>query len=296
MRTQVIASALAAAGMLALSGCGSIADPNTSEFGLHYSGGAFSSQAFEYCIPPGTRNVGGAGDFDYYLPAGTRTYSFGTGTGADAGPVSVATKNKVELGGGATITFHVNQDCTPWTDPQGHKWDGGRPQKLFDTILRQHGAFNTGSDDPVPDSWKSQVLDVYLKSAADRAMDFSGQEFNYEDLYGNPAVKALWVTEIKRLFPQYLNDQMGGDLFIIDSIQVDQPYVPDQIRDQYVGNEAAKLSKTTADTNRDTAATFPGGLQGYLDYQQKLAVNKAIADGKVQILPIPYGSPVIVGH
>jgi hypothetical protein len=60
------------------------------------------------------------------------------------------------------------------------------------------------------------------------------------------------------------------------------------LQDQIIQNQQA-------DQAQKLAAGFPGGINGYLDYQQKQAVNKAIADGRVQVLPIPFGSSVIVG-
>jgi hypothetical protein len=60
-------------------------------------------------------------------------------------------------------------------------------------------------------------------------------------------------------------------------------------------NQAAGLRQQTAQTDQQAARSFPGGLAAYQDYQQKQAINKAIAEGRVNPLIVPQGSPVIVG-
>src|SRR5678816_2429004 len=81
--------ALAIGGMV-LTGC-SIANPDSTHKGLHYTNGPFSSRNFEYCVDPGTKNTGGAGDDDFYYPAGQRTFTFSKADGSDSGPLDVNT-------------------------------------------------------------------------------------------------------------------------------------------------------------------------------------------------------------
>ena len=54
--------------------------------------------------------------------------------------------------------------------------------------------------------------------------------------------------------------------------------------------------RQAVEIDKAAAASFPGGLPAYQAYQQQQAVNEAIKSGKVQVLPVPAGSPVIVNQ
>jgi len=278
---------------LAVTGC-SVADPDTSQVVLHYTGGAFSSQQFEYCTQPGIREIGGAGDFDFYYPAGQRTYVFSERPGADAPPIRVSTKNQTELIVRGAITFTLNPDCRAFTDATGREWKGGKLQKFHDTIGRQNTAYAGSGGEAMPGGWKN-VLNIYVGAPAERAMDNAGIGFNWQDLYSNVDSKNAWTKAVEDKLPQLIKDQAGDDLFLINNIQLDKPDVPDSLRAELENNQAAGLRQQTAQTDQQAAQSFPGGLAAYQDYQQKQAINKAIAEGRVNPLIVPQGSPVIVG-
>lgn len=84
------------ASLAVLTGC-AVADPDTSQAALHYSGGPFSSQAFQDCINPGVREVDGVGDYHFYYPQGQRTFTFSDAPGSDVPPLRVSTRNQTEL-------------------------------------------------------------------------------------------------------------------------------------------------------------------------------------------------------
>lgn len=288
----------AAAATVLLTGC-SIADPDSSQLVLHYTGGIFSSQAFEYCTAPGQRSTGGAGDFDFYYPAGQRTFTFrsnedGTlAAGADAPAIRVSTRNSVELVVQGTITFTLNPDCAPYTDATGRAWPGGKLQKFHDTIGRQHIAYAEAGGDPQPAGWAT-VLNLYVGGPAERAMDNAGLGFEWQQLYSDTAAKDAWTTDVETRLPQLIADQAGDDLFLINNIQLDKPGVPPGLRAELENNQAAQLRNQTAQTDQQAASNFPGGLAAYQEYQRQQAINEAIKSGRVNPLIVPQGSPVIV--
>lgn len=298
----------AAAGVLAASGC-TIADPDTSQLVLHYSGGAFSSQNFEYCTAPGVRSTGGPGDFDFYYPAGQRTFAFrsnpdgSVAPGADAPALKVSTKNQIELTVQGAITLTLNPDCTPYTDATGRAWPGGKLQKFHDTIGRQHLAYAEDGGNPQPPGWDT-VLSLYVGGPAERAMNNAGLSFDWQNLCFDTASKNAWTAAVETLLrgtsdaPGLIAQQAGDDLFLINNIQLDKPDVPASLRAELDNNQAAQLRKQTADTDQAAANSFPGGLPAYQAYQQQQAINKAIQEGRVNPLIVPQGSPVIVspGH
>lgn len=283
---------------LALAGC-SVADPNPSEIGLKYNGGSFSNQQFLACIAPGTRDVNGPGDSYFYYPHGTRTYNFSTAAGADEGPIQVNTKNNVQMVVTGSITFTLNESCTPFTDKNGHTWPGGMLQKFHDTIGRSHNmaASDSGADFSAQSGWGTG-LNLFLGGPAGKALNNSGLAYNWQDLYANLQARNAFVAAAEGDIKTLITQQAGDDFFIIQNVQVDQPQPPQALIDQMNNLQAQQLVNQQAQQAQQLAAGWPGGLQGYQDYQQKQAVNKAIQDGHVPVLLIPQGSPVMVnaGH
>lgn len=272
------------------AGC-SVADPDTSQVVLHYTGGSFSSQNFEYCVPNGQRNVGGSGDYDFYYPNGRRTWTFGEG--ADQEPIGINTKDVLMVGRG-TVAFRVNTDCAPFTDKQGVYWPGGHFQKFHDTIGRAKVAYVEEGGVPTSDGWRSMLHD-FMGGAAEKTMDAAAQPFPSATLYSDPNTVALWDKSVTDNLQTRLDAIMGDRFLIVEEVDLARPDLPGTLLAERNNLEGAKLRQGAADIDKAAAANFPGGVQGYLDYQQKQAVNEAIKNGKVQVLPIPQGSPVIVG-
>ena len=288
-RTTLIAAALCAAG---LTGC-SVATPDTSQVAMHYSGGAFSSQAFQDCVPPGVRALDGPGDYHYFYPQGQRTFTFSDTPGADAPPIRVSTRNQTELIVRGTVTFTLNTDCRELTDPDGRVWPGGMLQRFHDTIGRHKNAYATDGGETQPDGWRD-VIGLYVGGPAEKAMDNAGLSYEWQDLYSNATTKATWERTVVEELPKLILAQVGAQHIIVNNVQVQKPDVPQALRAELDANQAAVLRQNTANTDKSAAESFPGGIQGYLAYQQQLAVNDAIKSGRVPILPIPQGSSVIV--
>lgn len=277
-----------------VTGC-TVADPDTSQVAIHYTGGPFSSQNFEYCTSPGVREVGGASDFDYYYPNGQRTYTFSDAPGADAPPIRVSTGNQTELIVRGTVAFTLNTDCNSFKDGDGKEWKGGKLQRFHDTIGRHKGAFANGGGEAQPQGWKD-VLAQYVGGPAEKAMDNAGLGFQWQQLYSDAGKKSEWEQKVLEELPKLILAQAGSDHFIINNIQLQKPDVPDSLRAELEGAQAAGLRKSTADIDKSAAENFPGGVQGYLAYQQQLAINKAIAEGKANINVVPQGSSIVVGQ
>lgn len=300
MITRIVGVLLLA---VSLAGC-SVADPNPSEIGLKYNGGPFSNQKFLDCVPPGTRDVSGPNNQFFYYPHGTRTYNFrgapgSPAPGADEGAILVNTKNtgagSVQMVVTGSITFTLNESCVPFTDRYGHHWPGGMLQKFHDTIGRSHNmaATDSNADFGGHNGWGAG-LNLFLGGPAGKGLNNAGLNYTWQELYSdllkrNEFVKAA-EDDIKTLIVQ----QAGDDFFQIQNVQVDQPQPPGSLIDQMNSYQAALLENQKATQAQQLAAGFPGGISGYLDYQQKQAVNKAIADGRVPILPVPFGSSIIV--
>lgn len=256
---------------------------------------------------PGVRDVTIAGNHHFYYPAGQRTFTFSDQPGADAPPLQVSTGQaggtaSVKLLVRGTVTFRLNTDCTPYREykntGQGkvlvRTWPGGLFQRFHDVIGRQDRAFATDGGQPQPAGW-DQVMRIYVGGPISKAANDEGLHFTWQQLYADPAANAAWQQAVIKDLPSLVDQQAGAPQFLIDNVQLLQPTLPAGLEAELENNQAATLRHTTADIDKNTAAGFPGGVQAYLDYLRQLAVNDAIKNGNVRVIPIPQGSPVIVG-
>ncbi|MGQ0774577.1 MAG: hypothetical protein ACT4NY_09190 [Pseudonocardiales bacterium] len=275
-----------------------MADPDTSQAVLHFSGGSFSSQRFLDCVPPGVREVDGPSDFHFYYPDGRRTWTFKSNpdgskaTGADAPAIRVSTSNQIELYVSGTATFSLNTACAPWTDTDGRKWEGGPFQRFHDTIGRHNLAFTEDvGGQPQPDGWRI-VAEIFVGGPIERAMDRAGQPYEWQALYSSAKDQTAWAEVAERAIPELIEEQAGGPHFILHNVQFDKPNVPASMMLELEEKAASIQRQQTANADRDYATSFPGGLLGYSAYLRQLAETKALNEGRG--LLIPQGSSVIV--
>jgi hypothetical protein len=295
---------LTLAGLVAcatLAGC-AVADPDTSQKVLRYSGGWFSSQAWNQCIDPGQRDVTTLGMQHFYYPQGQRTFTFSDAPGADAPPLQVSTNNQIKLTVRGTVTFRLNTDCAPYeeyklvngTNTLDRVWPGGLFQRFHDTIGRHSQAFSTSGGEPQPLGW-DEVIRRYVGDPISKSANDAGLRYGWQDLYNNPVKNAEWQQLVIKDLPGLIRQQAGADHFLIDNVQLLQPTLPDALNTEIENNQAAGLRKNTTDTDKSAIDSFPGGLGGWAQYQETLALVEAIKTGKVRAVPVPQGSSVIVG-
>lgn len=279
--------------VLVITGC-SIANTTASEVALQYGAGPFDSRVYVSCVPVNTREVNDINDDHYYYPAGQRDFTF-SAQGGDAAPLTSNTRDSLEIKVSGTVKFTLNTDCSEFKDPTGKVWPGGKLQMFHELIANKFSAAPTDGGEAMPDGWKTLLVN-YLLAAIDRAVDNEALKYGYTDLYANADKKAAWERDVLGQIPEILRSlTQGVDLITINSVLLQKPEVPGQIVSGYADKQAAELRAQAVEVDKGAAANFPGGIAGYQAYQQQQAVNQAIKDGKVQVIPIPAGSPVIVG-
>lgn len=278
-----------------LVGC-SVANTDSSHVALHYSAGPLSSQKFSSCVPAGTREVNGASDNHFYYPANVaaRTYTFSEDEGADSKPLTVSTKNTQELVVRGSISFTFNTDCTEYTDANGILWPGGKLQKFHEAIGRkdwgnQGPVYAEDTDADVGPGWRG-MLDVYIKNVVDRALDNEALKYTWQELYSNTTTKAQWEKDVTAAIPNLVKAQAGEDFFTVTNVLLQKPDIPGALKEQLTAKEAAVLRGEASAEDQKAASNWPGGIQAYLAYQRQLAINKAIAEGKVKVIPVPDGA------
>lgn len=291
MKTRILAAL--AVTLLALSAC-SIANTTASETALQYGAGPFDSRTFVACVPSSARQVNDVNDDHYYYPAGQRDFTFQAEKG-DAAPISSATKDPTEITVSGTVKFTLNTDCTPFKDPSGKEWPGGKLQMFHELIASKYSAAPLEGGEPMKPGW-NDLLRNYVGAAIDRAVDNEALKYGYLELYTDEQKKVQWEKDVLAQIPAVLRTlTQGVDLITISGVLLHKPNVAPQILAGFADQQAAKLRAGAVEIDKQAATNFPGGLPGYQAYQQQQAVNQAIKDGKVQVLPIPAGSPVIVG-
>jgi hypothetical protein len=196
-----------------------------------------------------------------------------------------------------SITFTLNESCAPYTDRNGHFWPGGILQKFHDTIGRSHQMYATDSNaDPAGNSGWGEGLNLFLGAPASKALNNAGLGYTWQDLNTNLAARNQFVTTAESDIKTLIAQQAGDNFFLVQNVQIDQPQPPGSTIEQMTDLQNQLIKNQQAQQAQQLAQNFPGGLQGYQDYQRNQAINQAIQDGRVNPLIVPQGSPVIVGN
>lgn len=284
--------ALLIAALMAITGC-SIANTTASEVALQYGAGIFDSRIFVACVPSGTRDINDVADDHYYYPAGQRDFTF-VPDGGDSAPLTSTTKDAQEISVSGTVKFTLNTSCEPFTDPTGKTWPGGRLQMFHELIAQKYAAAPTDGGQPMNQGW-AELLRNYVGAALDRATDNEALKYGWQALYTDTAAKAQWERDVLAQLPEILRSlTQGVDLITVNSVLLQKPAIQPGLVTGLTDKQAATLRAEAVEVDKKAAAGFPGGIEAYQRYQQQQAVNEAIKSGKVQVLPVPQGSPVIV--
>lgn len=298
MRRNRAAAALAALpAALLLAGCTTYAQPDTALRGVSYTGGEWESKAFNRCVEPGANETVDTGGATYYYPITVRTWDFSRRPGADSGPIMVSTKNNQELAVGGTITMRLVADCAPYTDKQGVLWPGGKLQKFHDEIGRSKGAFFGEESTQIPQGWRD-TLSLYLGGPAERTMDTIGGNYDWQQLYSDPAVVKAFTDQAKQQIPGAISSITGGEnYFEIIDIQIDKPDVSGELKAQMERAEADALARDNASAEQQFIAQFPGGAQAYQawkDQRSRAQLQDAMArcfnEARCNAVPVAPGA------
>lgn len=283
----------AAFALATVAGC-SVANTTAADVALQYEGGPFDSKAYYACIPSATREINDAEDTHVYYPAGQRDFTFGNAAGMDSAALTSTTRDSQEISVSGTIKFTLNTSCKPFTDPSGKHWPGGVLQFFHELIGMKYSAANEEGGKPTGEGWNRMVRN-YIGAALDRATDNEALNYDWQKLYSDTATKAKWEEDVLKQLPAVLKSlTQGVNVFKINAVLLQKPGIAPKLADGLSEKQAAQLRAEAADVDKQAAANFPGGIDGYQHYQQQQAINEAIKSGKVKVLPVPQGSPVIV--
>ncbi len=255
------------------------------EVRLHYAGGPFEAIKFVKCVNPSSgATFLGPGDTSYSYPFGQRTFDFSGTEDSESKPISIVSKDNVEMQVAGSATFTLNTSCE--TLRQFHEKIGLKYRSYFE-------------GDESSDGWR-RMLNFYFKQPLDRAMDAASQEFEWKKLFNDPNVKQQWEARVGQLARQFIKETAGADYFCQPNfagtgecgdvvLTIQKPEPPQSLIDALAAEQAAKQQnlaqqqintkvKTEMESIKDLVAVL--GPQGAILW-------KAIQDGRVQVVPVP---------
>lgn len=198
MRLSTVLAGVLVAGVT-LTACS--VNTELDEAAVVYMGAMGAATKFVKCIAPGKRDDVDATHNTWTYPAGQQTFTMNEG--GDAGPLTVVSKDNVELVVPAQVTFALNISCPVL-------------QQFHERIGRKNHAYlyGTGIEESQQsdEGWR-KVLAFYLKAPLDRAMDAAAQEFGWQKLYNDPPTKQAWEKRVGELAAKFMVETGGGQFF-----------------------------------------------------------------------------------
>lgn len=166
---------------LVATACGTVGKTAPDQIAIHYSDGMWENQEFKDCLQPSKRERTGMGDVYYYYPANQRFLDATGGPNKDFDPITVVSKDNVELRIPITVNFFLKtEDCNVL-------------RTFHEQVGRRFEAWMGEGDTKTSDGWK-RMLDVIIRQPLDTTLDRIAQGYNWRDLYNDPQAK----TEIER--------------------------------------------------------------------------------------------------
>lgn len=296
MKRSLATAALGLTTLVALTAC-SYVTTGASEVALQYEGGVVESRSFYECFSGSARDAQDWGDYQYYYPTGGRDFTFSGAKTADTAPLTAVSKDTQQLRVTGTVKFSMTLSCAKFTDPDGKEWPGGTAQyfhEKFGTKDPSKPVYNEAGNEAYGEGW-SNFLEQYVGFAVDRIVDDNALNYTLTELRTDATSRAAWEADVRTKLPDMLKKLTGGvSVFKVTEVILQQPEVRKEIADAEAQRQAAQIVADAAKIDQEAAASFPGGIDGYLEYKRQQSVNKAIESGKVQVIPIPDGSPIIV--
>lgn len=255
------------AGLLAVAlatGC-SITTPEPDQKGIVYDAGMFSDTRFQNCIEPGSRDVSGWGDQGFVDPNGQRTFEFADKQGSESKPLTVVTKDNLEMTVSGVATFSLTTDCATL-------------RKFHEQIGLKFKAYE--------DAGWDRLLGVYIGQPLDRAMDAAAKAYGWKDLFSNPQVKQEWEKSVATYAAQFIKEQGGEGFFGGFSVTLQQPQPPQGVRDALASAQQAVEENAAQKNKNEKSKTELESIKALVDVlgPEGAVLWQAIKDGRVSFV------------
>ncbi|MEV7008246.1 SPFH domain-containing protein [Streptosporangium sp. NPDC051022] len=273
MNRKLLIPASLAATVLA-TGCSITTD--TNERGLDYDYDSWSGEkSLEGCVEPGQRAWQDINDPGVVLPADQRSFEFTNSRDAESKPITVVSKDNLEMSVEGVATFYLTGDC-----------------KTLDDFYRKIGQkFRADTNE----GW-ARMLGVYVKQPLDRAMDAAAKKYPWKDLFANPQVKQTWENEVAALASQFIKEQAGADYFTGFKFTLQQPQPPQKVRDALAEAQEAIEQNAAQKNKNEQVKTEIQSIRELVDVlgPQGAVLWQAIRNGQISVVPVPQGSSLNV--
>lgn len=243
-----------------------------NEVGVVYADGFMHDKEFKSCINPSTNDVSSFYSKSYKYPSDQRTYVFtgdGTGDGVDVPALGFVTKDNQQMFVPGQMTFRLNTDC--------------------DVLRKFH------EDIALKNGW-SETLRIYLFQPLQDALTEVSKNYNWDELYSDSAKRAEWSQAVREKLPEKVKQAGAAEYFTEFSLMLQQPNVTENLRRAIEQVQVAKQENAAQGERNNQISTEMDsikklvevlGPEGYNTYQ-------AIKDGKIQIMPVPQGTGIVV--
>lgn len=293
-----VLAALSALLLVAVTVACSTVDTDPRQIALHYSGGSFESQVFDSCVPSSTLELANSpGDHYYYYPTGDRTYEFrgdGTAENVEQGAIEITSSDRISLKVSGLLNFTLNTDCGKFTDKGGKEWPGGHLQMFHERFNKDRVAPEDAGQD-MTGGWRTMLVNR-IGGPLNQLMDQMALRYTVAQLDSDPDRKAEWQKAVLDDLQNRIDASFGGErvIEIREPIIIDKPDIPQSLKDVIAEGEAIRQRGVNAAQEKEIGNGWPGGPAAYDRHLIDLAVQKAINEGRVQVIPVPAGSDVLV--
>lgn len=227
-----------------VTGC-STADTSSTQKALHFKGGAFSSQSFEGCVNPSTKDFNGPGDRHYVYPVDLRSYDATGRDGSETTPIEVISKEGERVTIPVTVAFYLKDDCETLLD-------------FHNTIGAKYSAFNN-DEGKVSGGW-DKMLHFAVGGPLNVTLDRISSDEEWLALYTDETLRAKLEQDVAKTIPSLIAQKTGGKQFFDEFVVTVEK--PDLV------NTALKDAISSKQTSRE---------------QGLAAEAKAVAEGKARV-------------
>ncbi len=230
------------AAVSALTACSQVSTA-PDKVALHYKAGPLSSTEFENCVNPSTREVNGPGDLYYSYPVNQRTFDASDAPGADSKPITIVSKDNVEMSVPVSITLTLVSDCDTL-------------RTFHERLGNRYAAYFTDDDTTGPEGW-GRLLNFGVGKPVDTNLDRAAQQFEWRKLWNDPATKTAIEKQLEESLEQSIDQQTGGHFFEVNNVLIQKPTPTNAVLVQNVAAEQASVAKARsaeAEANAQKAA------------------------------------------
>lgn len=280
---KAVAVLVAVVGLLFMTGCSTVNTP-PDMVALHYSGGSFSSQKFDSCVPTSTRqNTNSPGDHYYYYPNNQRNYDATGGKNSDAAPITVVSKDNADMSIPIIVTFDLDTNCKTL-------------QKFHETLgNRDHAYWENDHSSEIPEGWRL-MLNKVVGKALDTTLDREAKQFDWRVLRQSTDARLQLQQAVKRELPGLARVAQGGNDFLknwdvtVLSPDPTDPALKASVAAEQANIAAANAARAKADADVATAKAQKAlaeaeaakkraeiaGYGGFENYNKNQAVEKGL--------------------